>query len=355
MPFVAPSSEERASWLARLEEPGAHAEIASGLACLEEVEVVGGLVSTAAAPLGPWVRIAAWNAERCRHLDASLALLRGVDADVLLLSELDAGMARSANEDVPRRLADGLAMGGAFAVEFVELGLGDAADVEFARSFGMRTNERGLHGNAVLARGGLRSPAVLRLDAGGDWFTMSRGQPRVGGRVAVAGLVDVGGTDVCVVSFHLESSSTADERAVQMEVLLRLVDERYGVDTPCVLGGDANTFGAPIGEVVADRERVRAVRDSEPARFSWPVPHEPLFGVAASHGFSWTDANVAAPTTNHDARGLPDHVPLHLDWLFVRGLEARRPAIVHAVDPSGTPLSDHELVAVSIRRYAAPR
>lgn len=343
-----PSADERAAWLARVGAPGAHDEIAAGLGCLREAELLD--AGGEAAPLGPWLRVAAWNAERCRHLDASLALLEGVGADVVLLSELDAGMARSANHDVPRRLAEGLGMGGAFAVEFVELGLGDAADEESARAFGLTANERGLHGNAVLARGGLREVSVLRLDAGGDWFTMSRGQPRIGGRVAVAGLVELGGADVCVVSFHLESSSTADERAAQMEVLLGLVDERYGDGVACVLGGDANTFGAPIGEIIADRDRVRAVRDHEPARFSWPVAHEPLFGVAASHGFSWTDANVAAPTTNHDAGGLPDHVPLHLDWLFVRGLEARRPAVVHAVDPSGTPLSDHELVAVSVRR-----
>lgn len=300
--------------------------------------------------LGPWVRVAAWNAERCRHLDASLTLLARIDADVLLLSELDAGMARSANHDVPRRLAEGLGLAGGFAVEFVELSVGDAVDEGFARSFGQSSNERGLHGNAVLARAGLRdgSACALRLDAGGDWFTHERGQPRIGGRVAVAGLVTIGGTEVVVVSFHLESSSTADERAAQLSVLLRLVDECFGATVPCVLGGDANTFGAPITELF-DRENVRRMRAEDPTRFSWPVAVEPLFDVAAHHNFSWLDANVAAPTTNHDAAGLPDHVPLHLDWLLVRGLEARRPTIVHAVDGSGTTLSDHEIVCVSVR------
>jgi endonuclease/exonuclease/phosphatase family metal-dependent hydrolase len=342
--FPGPSADERASWLARLGEPGAHEAIARDLPCLRQVEVFDGPESD----LGPWVRIAAWNAERCRRLDGSLAMLAGVDADVLLLSELDAGMARSGNHDVPRRLAEGLGLGGAFAVEFVELSLGDAADEAFAASFGLAVNERGLHGNAVLARGGLRSACALRLDEGGDWFTTDRGQPRVGGRVAVAGVVNVGGVDVAVVSFHLESSSTAEERGVQMARLFDQVDERFGADVPCVLGGDANTFGAPITELF-DRENVRRMRSVDPARFTWPVPLEPLFDVAASHGFSWVDANVAAPTTNHDAGGLPDHVPLHLDWLFVRGLEARRPTVVHAVDGAGAVLSDHELVAVSVR------
>ena len=115
-----------------------------------------------------------------------------------------------------------------------------------------------------------------------------------------------------------------------------------------MLGGDANTFGAPITDLFG-RDLTREMRSAEPTRFSWRVPHEPLFDVAARHGFSWVDANVAAPTTNHDAHGLPDHVPLHLDWLLVRGLEARRPAIVPAVGAGGVRLSDHELVAVSVR------
>jgi endonuclease/exonuclease/phosphatase family metal-dependent hydrolase len=344
--FTGPTADERAAWLARIGEPGAHAEIADGLACLLEVEAVSAAEVTAAQ--GPWLRVAAWNAERCRHLDASVALLAAVDADVLLLSELDAGMARSGNHDVPRRLAERLRLSGGFAVEFVELSLGDAADVTFAEGFGASTNERGLHGNAVLVRGPLRDACALRLDDGGDWFTLERGQPRVGGRVAVAGMIDLGGVDVVVVSFHLESSSTADERAAQMAVLLGQVDQRFGAGTPCVLGGDANTFGAPITELF-DRDHVRHLRSDEPARFTWPVTREPLFDVARVHGCTWVDANVAAPTTNHDVHGLPDHVPLHLDWLFVRGLEARRASVVHAVAGDGTVLSDHELVAVSVR------
>jgi endonuclease/exonuclease/phosphatase family metal-dependent hydrolase len=345
--FPAPSSEERAAWLGRVGEPGAHDAIADGLACLHEVDAFDAPLSSSSELRGPWLRVAAWNAERCRHLDASLGLLASVDADVLLLSELDAGMARSGNHDVPRRLAEGLGLGGAYGVEFVELSIGDAADVAAADAFGMSVNERGLHGNAVLARDGLRDAVVLRLDDGGDWFTPDRGQPRVGGRMAVAGTVSVAGVAVTAVSFHLESGSTAAERGVQFARLLDAVDDRFG-NGPCILGGDANTFGVAIAEL-ADRRAVSRLRADEPTRFSWPVAHEPLFAEASARGFSWVDANLAAPTTNHDAAGLPDHVPLHLDWLFTRGLEARRPTVVPAVDGRGSPLSDHELVAVSVR------
>ena len=49
------------------------------------------------------------------------------------------------------------------------------------------------------------------------------------------------------------------------------------------------------------------MRSDEPTRFSWPVPHEPLFGdVAARHGFGWVEANVAGPTTYHGPNALPE-------------------------------------------------
>ncbi|HVF33333.1 MAG TPA: hypothetical protein VM933_09885, partial [Acidimicrobiales bacterium] len=101
---------------------------------------------------------------------------------------------------------------------------------------------------------------------------------------------------------------------------------------------------------LGDRATLRALRQADPARFSWPVPYEPLFEVAAANGFDWLEANLAAPTTHHHGDGSPHHHPLHLDWLLVRGLEARRPTVVPAVDPaSGGRLSDHQLVAVSVR------
>jgi endonuclease/exonuclease/phosphatase family metal-dependent hydrolase len=247
-------------------------------------------------------------------------------------------MARSGDVDVFASLASAAgASAGAFGVEFVELSLGDA-DERAALPEGA-SNSLGLHGNAVLSRIGLEDPFVLRLDGGGDWFTEERGQPRVGGRCAVAGRAG----PLVVVSVHLESSSTADERAAQLATLLSLVDERFGAASPAVVGGDLNTFGAPMAKLL-DRSSSRELRASEPTRFSWPVPHEPLFAAAAVRGYEWVEANVAGPTTFHGPDSLPDHVPLHLDWLLVRGAEARRPTIV-----TGGGLSDHELVAVSVR------
>src|SRR6185503_17665577 len=70
-------------------------------------------------------RIAFWNAERLKYFDASAELLGGLGADVLMLCEVDVGMARTGNIHTIAALADALGVGYVFGAEFVELGLGD--------------------------------------------------------------------------------------------------------------------------------------------------------------------------------------------------------------------------------------
>ena len=340
MSFTAPAAADRERWLARIDEPGAHAEIAAGLSCLHEVDIEP---CPAAGGAAGWLRIAVWNIERGRDPEASAALIGSTGADVALLSEVDVGMGRTGNRHVARGIADGLSAGSVFGVEFIELALGKEADllgVDAGR------NTQALHGNAIVGRVPLDRPEVLRLDDGGDWFTASRGEPRIGGRCAVIATTQLDGVSVDLASVHLESHSDAEHRAGQFAALLDRLDARGAA--AAVIGGDLNTFGGPLIEL-ADRTNVHRMREAEPARFSWPVAHEPLFEIAAEHGYAWVDANVAAPTTHHDAVGLPDHVPVKLDWILVRGLESRRAVVVHSAAPDGTKLSDHELVAVSVR------
>ncbi len=333
-----PTADERKTWVSALGDAELHARLLGELECLQHTE--GNPDRGDVVALAGWVRVAAWNVQRGRRPAALAALLRSCAADIASLSELDSGMARTRNADVPAELAGALRCAYAYGVEFVELGLGD--EVERVEAAGA-PNDRGLHGNAVLARAHLRDPEVVRLSDGDPvWFASDSPQPRVGGRMAVAATVAIAATAVEVASAHLENRSDPVGRAEEMEALLRAIDARGGKG-PAAVGGDFNTLGVPLAEL-ADRDRVRARRAIEPARFTWPVAHEPLFEVAASYGYRWTDANVAAPTTAHDEMGRPDHVPLRLDWLLVRGLEARRPAVV-----SAAALSDHHVVTVSVR------
>ena len=332
----APSLEARESWLDQLGNPETHERVLAELPCLRQVVERG---TDRPAPLAGWVRVGAWNVLRGRRPDVLAGALRSAGVQLGLVSELDDGMARTGNVDTTDAIARGLGFASAFGVEFVELGLGDDSEQEEAAG---QTNVRGLHGNAIVSASPLVDPAVVRLpDLGVGWFAADSAQPRVGGRMAVVATVALDGVPVHVASTHLENRTTADHRADQLEALLHAIDNR-DASAPAIVGGDFNTLGADI-DTLLDRPAVRALREHEPWRFTWPVVYEPLFEVARAHGFVWTDANVAAPTMDHAQAGLPDLVPMRLDWILVRGLVARRPAVV----PAGG-LSDHHLVTAGV-------
>lgn len=332
-----PTLHERAEWLTALGSETTHRRLLTSLPCLRQVAV---RAADEPSLLSGWVRVGAWNVQRGRHPDAIANTLRASGVDLGLLSELDDGMARTGDVDATRAIARNLGMASAFGVEFVELGLGDEKEQEEVAG---KANTKGLHGNAIVCTAPVEAPEVVRLPTRGvGWFANDSPQPRVGGRMALVATISIDGISVQVASTHLENRTDADHRAEQLEALLRAVDERAN-GGPAIVGGDFNTLGADI-EVLLDRVAVRSLRADEPWRFTWPVSHEPLFEIARAHGFAWTDANVAGPTMDHTSAGLPDLVPMRLDWLLVRGLVARRPVVV----PAGG-LSDHHLITVGVR------
>lgn len=280
---------------------------------------------------GDGVRVVAANLQRGRHLDAWGDLLAEVDADVVLLSEVDRGMARSGNRHVARELAERLGAGFAFAVEFVELSLG--GEEERAALPAGAHNAFGVHGGAILSRVGLERPAAVRLEFDGAWYPEDGPEPRIGGRLAV--VATVGG--LVAVAPHLESHGGPSGRARQVADLLDLV-EPYAAGRPVIVGGDLNTHTMDL----SGREEVGGALT--PERFRDPVDHEPLFAAAAQRGYEWGAANPAGPT-HRTPRG-PGN--LNLDWFLTRGLAATGPALVPAVDADGLAISDHDLLAVTV-------
>lgn len=288
-------------------------------------------------------RVVFWNAERGTHLDAAAGLLGSVGADIILLCEMDDGMARSGQRHTARELAQGLGgLGYVFAVEFVELGLGDAR--ESARHAG-GANRHGLHGAAILAPSALARPALIRLDTDGDWFDGAHGQPRIGGRIALAAIMPLAGSDVLFVSVHLESHSDPDFRGRQMRILLDAVD-RHAPGMPAVIGGDFNSFSMARG-THKDGGKLSALLAEDPDRLLNPQPYEPLFAIAEAQGFDWRACNgpgpTRRPTDGRSARPLG-----RIDWFFTRGVAAADPATLAAVDATGASISDHELISVTI-------
>ncbi len=291
--------------------------------------------------------VVAWNAERCKFLDESAALLAAQRADVLLLSELDWGMARSAQHHCARELASRLSCAYAYGVEFLELGLGGERE---RSAFAGQANAVGYHGNAILARGALFRPQLVRLETRGDWFDGARGEARVGGRCAVLAQRRVGGRMTTFAALHLDSHGSPQSRAAELRVLLNAIDA-YDRDAPVVIGGDLNAFSLGLADL-ADPERVAIALRDDPLRWSHPVPHEPLFALAAERGYEWSRCNAPGESTlRHASAASSSRGKLKLDWFLCRGVAAAEPRVVDAVGlSSGRMLSDHEAIAFAMGR-----
>ncbi len=319
-----------------------HAEILAGLD-LNRVEV---RPPPRPEPLGARARVVAWNLQRGKQLDASADLLVQTGTDVMLLSELDWGMARSGQHHTAAALADRLDCGYGYAVEYLELGLGD--DDERERYEG-QLNEVGYHGNAILSRAPLARPALVRLEADGSWFDGHRGEQRIGGRMAVLATIPMGGRDMVFASVHLESHSSPEQRLAQMGALLDGI-ESYSPGGPVLVGGDLNTFSLDPADV-NDAELMRRIFEEDSGRLSHPVPHEPLFEMAVSRGYDWRACNVAGEPTQRVAEPRPSRRgEMKIDWFLSRGLRASQPAVLSAADAGGFALSDHEPIAVRVQQ-----
>lgn len=302
---------------------------------LREVET-GGPQPQAEGARGS-LRVVAWNIERLRHLDDTANTLTAAGADVCLLTEIDKGMARTGNGHRTAELAIRIGQGYGYGAEFVELDRGTPSE---RATHGDTPNALGFHGNAILSRLRLERPALLRLEAEGTWFGWARDEPRLGGRLAIAGQVRLDGVAVTCVGVHLESHSDPDHRAGQVAHLLHLID-RYDPTAPVVIGGDFNTSTyrrANAGFQQPDR--------SDPMRPVRVEPFEPLFARMFDARYDWHACNVPDVATQRFAQDETKRIPHKLDWMFTRGLTATDPMILPALCANGAPSSDHDALSI---------
>jgi endonuclease/exonuclease/phosphatase family metal-dependent hydrolase len=319
--------------------PAAHtAVLARHAGLFDRVEVRA--PPTASGPLAGAARITFWNVERGRFPYQQAALLEEQNAAAHLLCELDVGMARTGQRHTPRDLAARLASGYVYGVEFLELGLGD--EQEQAAHAGEQ-NAHGLHGNAILSPHALERPALIRIDAEGNWFSEARGQRRVGGRIAVLATLRIDDQPVTLASVHLESHGDPRQRGAETAILLEAIDAY--ADQPVLIGGDFNS--STVAKDFAGNTRPPELTT---ARVMNPAPFEPLFDQLRAQGYAWASANDLDRPTQRRHPGDPGDRPLgRIDWFFVRGLDALAAHTVPALDPAGNTLSDHEMLTVTVR------
>ena len=314
------SASERKKILEAPRTSTAHRKLLAELPGLNAVQL-GGVAELDLLPAE--FTVLAWNLERCLFPEDSAAHLAEVAPQVVLLSEMDHGMARTKQRHTTEEMARALGMAYAFGVEFFEMGLGSQTERDFCND---DFNARGWHGNAILSAVPFDSVTMFRLDDHGHWFTADAGgdigQPRVGGRNAIAAIVSSESGPLCFVSTHLESNANGSSRAAQFDRLMDEIDT-FASDIPVVIGGDLNTG------------------NHMPPDFDWRG--EALFSRAELRGYDWSftsDGMTTRPSliTRHPSR------KMKLDWLCARGLRCKTHGILPSLDASARPLSDHDAV-----------
>lgn len=298
-----------------------HRNWMSSLQCMNDVRV-GCTASRDTLPAS--LSVVAWNVERCLFPTDTAARIAPFSPDIVLLSEVDCGMARTGQRHTTADVAAKLGMAYAFGVEFFELGLGGVTERDRCTD---DFNADGWHGNAILSAAPILRVGMLRLDDHGHWFVLGRDdvdpdQPRIGGRMALMAEIATENGPVCAVSTHLESNAKPDHRAEQFDLLMDRIDA-FAPDMPVIIGGDLNT-----GNHV-------------PPDFSWT--HETLFKRAEARGYDWSlspEGMTTQPSliTPHPAR------QMRLDWFATRGMTGQASEMIEANDPNGRPLSDHHAI-----------
>ena len=261
------------------------------------------------APVSPQARlylgVLVFNMERGVCLEELGDFLEDCPAvrpfDVILANELDDGCVRSGGKNTT--LAKRLGMNAVFGLEFIELVNGE--------------DPKGFHGNAIFSRWPVKRAKVVRLPEQYNWY-FDR-QRRIGGRLAILAELDAAGKSIGVGTIHLENRTHGPGRRAQLEAVLREAEAMFP-GMPVVLGGDlnTNTFDG------RDKDAIQAVAGSAELQrrcLEDVAAWEECLPAAEAAGYRLLPER-AVPTRRKPLPG-GGHLDLRLDWLLVRGLEAK--------------------------------
>lgn len=323
------------------------------------------------------VRVASWNIQRGADLDRTLAFLGAHEqlrtADVLLLNEVDLGMARSGNRHVAREIAEAYGYHWVFGNSYLCLDFGDTRDGSYDVP-----NAVGLHGNAVLSRFPISSARNFSVAITKDKFHSS--EKRLGHKKALWAVIEAPSGPLPVVSVHLDAFASSAQRGAQLEDTLQEVD-RAGFRRVLV-GGDFNT--STYDAKNAPRILLNVLKKGFRGGFPHAMHHylypdklyeRPVFEALERHGLTWEPfVEVGVATSWYEVGDweseskVRDQLPgvfvtylryrlrpwngvagLRLDWFAGRGLEASAPATFAKPTWEGTLLSDHDPIMVEVR------
>jgi endonuclease/exonuclease/phosphatase family metal-dependent hydrolase len=322
------------------------------------------------------VRVLAWNIERGNRFEGICEALKNhpqlKDRDVLLLTELDYGMARSGNRFVARELARELKMNYAFAPVYIALQKGSGVESNVAGE-----NTKSLHGLAMFSKYPLKNVHAVPLPNGKD--KMLGKEKRLGYLRALIADIEHPAGIFRAVTIHLDAHSSRKHRQRQMRIVLEHLETLPIL--PTVIGGDFNTTTynsqTATRAILGYGRRVmmgvkRTVRDHfpHPDRYF----EKGLFAELEKRGYDYKNLNnLGVGTLHYDVESiekntnLRDWVPAwcfpfifwaarraggrvsgRLDWFAGKGIAVKgKPQTISNLDDAeNIPLSDHDAIAL---------
>ncbi len=187
-------------------------------------------------PDRPWsrdfIRVLSWNIERGLQFSKIVDFLGAIEADLLLLQEVDLNARRTRYRDIASDLAQALDFNHVFGMEFQELGEGTTARPAY-------------HGMATLSPWPLSKPRIIRFRGQSSfwkprWYVpdLPVFQRRLGGRIALVAEAAIYGHQVVTYNLHLESRGSDELRVRQLTEVL--ADSRKYADQRRIVAGDFN-------------------------------------------------------------------------------------------------------------------
>ena len=184
------------------------------------------------------LHVGEWNA--ARGLDWDVFPNFYPIADIIILNEMDLGMARSGNRDTTKAMSKFLKMNYAYGVEFLELTNGNKEEINITMG---KSNLIGYHGNAVLTKWPIIESKIVRLHPLYDLLFeekssgIAKGERRLGGRMALFTLIqtsDFG--DILAISIHAHAGSK--QHLLKSDAKLMCDEIQKYSTTNVIIGGD---------------------------------------------------------------------------------------------------------------------
>jgi endonuclease/exonuclease/phosphatase family metal-dependent hydrolase len=325
---------------------------------------------------GETVKIVAWNIERgmaYERIENTLKFHHAFrHADIILLTETDAGMARSGNRHIARDLGRALNFYTAFGPAYMNLDKGNGAEAKNA----VGENTLALQGHSILSRYPMENIELIHLPSTKDH--MHGKERQVGWETAIAATVKTHKGPVHAVCLHMSLRSSRKQRVRQMETVIQAIQKRKG---PAIIGGDWNTttYNAHMAwaTILGFWRRV-FMGVTHVIHLHYPNPdhyfEKRLFTTLHDNGFETEDFNFPGGCTVHynvadpeNFQNLGDWIPnwcfdfvrwavrgtggqcsFKLDWFAARGLKGSNAAIVYDLPRGQKRISDHDPILVDV-------